>query len=129
MSDKIKGHYDMKRISKLALLIISLTLFACEKNDSNDNLYNSINNSRCINENPKDTLPSLFDTIKFGKYEQDNNLENGPEDIEWIIVQIKNDKKFVTLMSKYILDYIEYQHDDIEDKTWETSDIRKFLND
>lgn len=86
------------------------------------------------------TVRDMFDTIKFGKYEQDNNLDNGPEDIEWIVIQLDRPSKHVRLLSKYVLDYMEYQHNDNEkankyggiekiyDKNYVTSDVRKFLN-
>ena len=40
--------------------------------------------------------------IKFGEYEQDNNLTNGKEDIEWLVLEVKDGKALV--VSKYLLD-------------------------
>ena len=42
------------------------------------------------------------ETIFFGKYEQDNNLENGKEPIEWIILETQDGKSL--LISKYGLE-------------------------
>ena len=43
------------------------------------------------------------DSFSFGIYEQDNNLNNGKEPIEWIVINKTNDK--ILVISKYILDY------------------------
>ena len=54
----------------------------------------------------EEELAEKYESIKFGKYEQDNSLDNGKEDIEWIVLE-KNENKFL-LISKYILDKIQY---------------------
>ena len=64
-------------------------------------------------------------TIKFGKYEQDGNEANGPEDIEWIVLE--NDGKRVFVVSKYVLDGVMY-HDSETAVNWETSYLRNWLN-
>lgn len=67
--------------------------------------------------------------IYFGKYEQDANLNNGPEDIEWIVLDKKDDKYL--LISKYGLDgSIQYDIvvDNYIDVTWEDCSMRKWLN-
>lgn len=64
------------------------------------------------------------DIIVFGTYEQDGNLENGAEPIEWIVINETDDD--LLLMSKYILDAMAYKS--IDDKTsWKTSELRRFL--
>lgn len=63
--------------------------------------------------------------ITFGKYEQDNDTSNGAEDIEWLVLEIKNDKALV--VSRYGLDSKSY-HDAWVNVTWETSSLRKWLN-
>ena len=65
------------------------------------------------------------DYIKFGMYEQDNNISNGKEEIEWLMLDIKDGKALV--ISKYALDCIRYNtsHTDV---TWETCTLRKWLN-
>ena len=68
---------------------------------------------------------NVGDTIKFGKYEQDNNLSNGKEDIEWDVLA-KEDNR-VLLISKYALDRKEY-NTERTDITWETCSLRKWLN-
>ena len=65
------------------------------------------------------------DTVLFGKYEQDNNFENGKEDIEWIIIDVKDGK--VKLLSKYILDRIAFKTSK-KDELYEDSYFRYWLN-
>ena len=64
-------------------------------------------------------------TYKFGAYEQDNNTSNGKEDIEWLVLEIKDGKALV--ISKYALDCKPY-NTSYEDVTWETCPLRNWLN-
>lgn len=63
--------------------------------------------------------------IKFGAYEQDNNTSNGKEDIEWLVLEVKDGKALV--ISKYALDCQQY-NTSYTDVTWETCTLRKWLN-
>lgn len=65
------------------------------------------------------------DTIKFGFYEQDNDLDNGKEDIEWIVLKKRRNK--VLVISKYGLDSQQYNDED-KDVTWASCTLRKWLN-
>jgi len=65
------------------------------------------------------------DTITFGTYEQDNNLENGAENIEWLVLDKKEDKVFV--ISKYCIENKPFNTALIT-VTWANSTIRKWLN-
>ena len=61
---------------------------------------------------------SLDESVFFGRYEQDGNLENGVEDIEWNIVKREDGK--VLLLSKYIIEseiISDNQHVPIYDET------------
>ena len=64
--------------------------------------------------------------ITFGSYEQDNNLENGKEAIEWLVLDVKDGKALV--ISKYVLDYQLY-HAKWENFTWGSCSSRTWLND
>ncbi len=69
------------------------------------------------------------DRILFGRYEQDNNLSNGPEPIEWTTLEISGGTAL--LLSRFVLDekkYDEYQDRQDADISWESSDIRAWLN-
>lgn len=62
--------------------------------------------------------------VRFGHYDQDNNLDNGKEEIEWIILDVQEDK--LLLLSKYGLDAMPYNTSN--KITWEKSSLRKWLN-
>lgn len=65
------------------------------------------------------------DTFTFGRYEQDNNLDNGMEPIEWKILEKDGTK--ILAISLYGLDSQRY-HDKWEIVTWETCKLRQWLN-
>ena len=62
-------------------------------------------------------------TIEFGNYPQDKDGTEKP--IEWIVM--KNEGNQVLLLSKYVLDAKPYNKE-LKAVTWETSDIRQWLN-
>ena len=64
-------------------------------------------------------------TIVFGRYEQDGNLENGPEPLEWIVLGKEENRAL--LLSKYVLDYRQI-HSIKEEFDWEQAEIREWLN-
>lgn len=66
------------------------------------------------------------DYITFGAYEQDNYTSNGQEEIEWLVLDVKDGK--VLVISKHALDYEWYHHTMFADVTWETSSLRQWLN-
>lgn len=63
--------------------------------------------------------------IKFGAYEQDNNTSNGKEDVEWLVLEVKDGKALV--ISKYALDCKPY-NTSYTDVTWENCTLRRWLN-
>ena len=63
--------------------------------------------------------------VLFGTYEQDGDIDNGVEDIEWIVLDLEGDKAL--LLSKYSLEMKEYD-EELENNTWEKSTIRSWLN-
>ncbi len=69
---------------------------------------------------------SLGDIVSFGCYEQDNDLTNGDEAIEWQVMEIENNS--MLLVSRYGLDLKKY-HDVFHGVTWETCSLRTWLND
>jgi len=68
---------------------------------------------------------SVGDYITFGEYEQDNDISNGLEDIEWLVLDVKDGKALV--ISKYALDCMPYSTNNFN-VTWATSTIRSWLN-
>ena len=73
----------------------------------------------------KDKNPDykIGETIEFGNYPQEEDGTEKP--IEWIVM--KNEGNQVLLLSKYVLDAKPY-YEEVEEVTWETSDIRQWLN-
>ncbi len=63
--------------------------------------------------------------VNLGAYEQDNNTSNGKEDVEWLVLEIKDGKALA--ISKYALDCKQY-NTSYTDVTWETCTLRKWLN-
>lgn len=63
------------------------------------------------------------DMVFFGKYEQDYDTSNGKEDIEWLILDKKDDA--VLVISKHVLEDKSFGRND---DTWETCSLRKWLN-
>ncbi|MBR6785766.1 MAG: hypothetical protein IKM25_05895 [Clostridia bacterium] len=67
------------------------------------------------------------DYINFGSYEQDNDTSNGTEPIEWLVLDKKDGK--ILVVSKYGLDCQDFHNDMRSEVTWETCDLRSWLND
>lgn len=63
--------------------------------------------------------------VTMGRYEQDNNPDNGPEPIEWIVLEVWDDRALV--MSRYALDAKPY-NEELTDTTWEQCTLRTWLN-
>lgn len=68
----------------------------------------------------------IGDVCTFGTYEQDNNMNNGTEDIEWIVLDKQGDS--ILLISKYALDCKPYHSGSEEQITWPYSSLRNWLN-
>ena len=75
----------------------------------------------------KEQLKSIKigDYVTFGAYEQDNNNSNGKEDVEWLVLEVKDGKALV--ISKYALDCKPY-NTTYTGVTWENCTLRKWLN-
>ena len=63
--------------------------------------------------------------VTLGKFEQDGDESNGPEAIEWQVLERKGDKALI--ISKYCLDARAYNTEP-GDVTWETCSLREWLN-
>ena len=63
------------------------------------------------------------DIITFGSYEQDNDLSDGKEPIEWLVLDKQGSKMLV--ISKYVLDSKSYSD---RDHGWGMCDLRPWLN-
>lgn len=63
--------------------------------------------------------------IFFGHYEQDNDLTNGPEEIEWRVLKVDGDEAL--LISQYALDSKPY-NEKYAVAMWSTCTLRTWLN-
>lgn len=63
--------------------------------------------------------------VTFGRYEQDNNYNNGSEPIQWKVLDVRNGKAL--LLSVYGLETMAY-HYQAEPMTWENCSLRAYLN-
>ena len=63
--------------------------------------------------------------VTLGTYEQDGNLGNGKEPIEWIV--LKKEGMSLLLISRYALDFQSY-HYAYTITTWEQCSLRQWLN-
>ena len=64
-------------------------------------------------------------TAKGGAYDQDGNLDNGAEPIDWIVIADSEDR--LLLLSDKVLDQRAF-NDNYNATSWETSSVRKWLN-
>ena len=69
---------------------------------------------------------SVGEIYTLGFYEQDNNIANGKDAIEWLVLD-KQDNK-ILVVSKYSLDFKPYHKEHIE-VTWKDCTLRGWLND
>ena len=68
---------------------------------------------------------SAGDIVLLGQYEQDRNIGNGPEPIEWIILEMQEGR--CLLLSRYGLDAMPYNTASVN-ITWEQCTLRAWLN-
>ena len=140
----------MKRkiLSILIMTVMSTTMFAgCRNENTNDKLVNNVVEENTMEKDTtyeeettmeKDTTYEeettqneeksiqVGDEIKFGHYEQKGTLDY-KEDIEWIVLDVKDDK--ILVVSKYALKLAPF-HEYITDEnvSWSNSTIRNWLN-
>ena len=66
------------------------------------------------------------DVVRFGSYEQDNDLSNGSETLEWQVLSAEGSD--AVIICKNIIDFIPYAVTKGEDIYWEDSSLRDWLN-
>ena len=80
----------------------------------------------CTATPPSESGEKEENRVVFGTYEQDNDLTNGPEPIEWIVLE-REENGSMLLIARSGLDCMEY-HGIRAAVTWETCSIRSWLN-
>ena len=114
-----KNNYFPLIVGILILLGIAGT-FAYNKSVFEETTSKSESSSQKKDNNPD---YKIGETIEFGNYPQDKDGTEKP--IGWIVM--KKEGNQVLLLSKYVLDAKSY-NEGWGDVTWETSDIRQWLN-
>ncbi len=76
-------------------------------------------------EEKRKPFKTVGNTVYFGHYEQDDNLKNGQERIEWQVLKVAENKSL--LLSKFVIDAKPYNAGH-KITTWETSTLRGWLN-
>lgn len=90
-------------------------------------LYTLVQDTKCTFGTCTITVSPLAigDTIMFGRYEQDAYAANGPEPVEWRVLDIQDDR--ILVISQYVLDHVAYYPTQYA-TTWEKSYLRDWLN-
>ena len=70
------------------------------------------------------SVKTIGSIVEFGAYEQDNDLTNGPEPIEWIVLDVQERKSL--LISRYGLECMPFNEKKVS-VTWKTSSLRQWL--
>ena len=65
--------------------------------------------------------------VTFGRYEQDNDSANGPEEIEWIVLDYDEQEHKSLLLSKYGLDSVAF-NTGFNYVNWENCTLREWLS-
>ena len=78
-------------------------------------------------ELPAQDFRTIGNIVTFGRYEQDSDATNGPEEIEWIVLDFDEKEQKALLLSKYGLDAKPY-NTEYMDITWEQCSLRAWLN-
>ncbi len=123
----------MKKLLAVLLSLVMLMSFAAcgggeseqTKNGESSNSGGNDFNDNGIDSNISNSKYKIGDYITLGKYEQDNDTSNGKEDIEWLVIDVKDGKALV--ISKYQLECKLYNEERIN-VTWETCTLREWLN-
>lgn len=131
----------MKKIVRLfLLLLLALSLTACR----NSNTVTSAPNQQVPGTSSAEEQPvqpqttqenanqsqfanaSVGSYVTFGSFEQDNDISNGTEPIEWLVLVKESDR--ILLISKYALACQPYNTSRTV-TTWENCSLRTWLND
>lgn len=126
----------MNRMAKVSVIVIAFILIlmpagcAKENNKKSTTSIAAVKETTTVKGMPTGKITALEkaalgDTVYFGRYEQDDNLKNGKEQIAWRVLAAENGKAL--LISEMILDSRPY-HYVRESISWETCSLRNWLN-
>ncbi len=112
----VKGSFGKKTpyiILAVIVVIVTLVIYIAKNIGSGSGSEKAV--SKSLN---------VGDTVCFGKYEQDNNTENGPEDILWDVIATEDNQYM--LLSHYVIEYMPY--DSYSKPNWYASQLHTWLN-
>lgn len=123
------------RVSFMCCIIIVMLCSCTDKNKKIEYIEDetitldstSANDDKEItsNNNANELNIQVGNVINFGTYEQDGDISNGAEPIEWKVLAVEDGKAL--LISKYVLDWQKYNETD-EKVNWSTCSLRVWLN-
>lgn len=122
-SSEIKHHDDNETGTKPSDMNEEKFVSESTSMTSSSNIETRVDNTQTIS--PFSSSYQIGDSITFGAIDQDNDPVNGAEDIEWLILDIK-DNQFLVI-SRYALDCIPY-HNVASEISWPECSLRAWLN-
>ena len=75
-----------------------------------------------VSEEEKTVVGDLY---VLGSYEQDGDSSDGTEDLEWLVLDVQEDR--MLLLSLYAIESMAYHKEDVS-VTWEDSEVREWLD-
>lgn len=122
----------IKRTLLLVFLLIVPTIVGCENQKEiinlNDDIFkaeNLVSYEHLSSECSSDYMKNL-QTVVFGRYPQKDRTGKNSDPIEWYVLEKKKD--YAVLISKYILDYKQYNNSGVNDY-FGKSTLYKWLQD
>lgn len=113
----------VKKVTLIIFFVIMvLNISACSK--SKENLVGEDFSFKFVKKSIFSDV-EVGESIFFGEYEQDNNFSNGKEKIEWIVLEVEEDRFYA--ISKYCLDAVPY-HNEYMEIGWPDCSLRFWLN-
>lgn len=65
--------------------------------------------------------------VMFGRFEQDDREDNGPEDVVWFVLDYDEETDTALLVSRYVLETQQYE-ESYGEVDWEHCSLRRYLN-
>lgn len=75
-----------------------------------------------------DAFRTVGNLVEFGRFEQDDDLNNGDEPLGWLVLDYDAENDRALLISRYGLKCIQYNYLLYSTDTWDTCSIRGWLN-
>lgn len=124
VEEKRKGKKKYLLAGLLIVLLIPVIYFLKSTKTQESNSTNKVESesTQALEPSP---IYNVGDTFTFGSYPQDTSSETDKQPIEWQV--LKKEEGKILVISKYALDCRSY-HETEGEVTWETSDIRNWMN-